>query len=345
MSNTRKIISLVLAVVMALSVFTICATAAGETATWTVEVTKTDGSALDATVPVGDHVKVTVKLQSNFYVGTVGLPVYFSDAFSFVAGSAVLTDIYGAGATRTAINENYTAPSGKKAFYAVFVPNSGAAGAAAPMYSTATTIVTFELEAVSEATAQVYLDAAKQKTSSNPGGVFYVGAHATSDVKSDEEVVETFTVPAAVDVVIANASADPVLIGVNGGYVDDANGYVYGIPVGEDPADYFELEDPSAGSIVISGDAATGATLTVKDSSNNDFAVYTIIIFGDVNGDGEITGADEAIVYDATNFIDITDPAQAFAADVNGDGELTGADEAIIYDATNFIAITANPYA
>jgi hypothetical protein len=342
MSKTRKILSLVLAVVMAFGVFSICAFADTPTATWTVEVTNTDGSALAATIPVGGQVKVTVKLQTNFFVGTVGLPVFYSDAFDYVDGSAVLTEIYGAGATRTGTSvDSIAAPSGYGVFYAVYVPNSGA-GAVSPKYDTATTVLTFVLEANSEATAEIMLDATAQKTASNIGGKFYCGSRDSADVTTDEAITgQTFTVPAATEVVIANAAADPVLTGVNGGYVDDANGYVYGIPIGDDAADYFEVEN---GTFAVSA-SVTGGTLTVYDSSSNVYATYTVIIFGDVDGSGDVTLLDDAIVYGATTDAEISDPASAFAADVDGSGDITLLDEAIIYGGTTDGTITVNPYA
>lgn len=341
MSNTRKIISLILAVVMALGVFTICATAAGETATWTLEVTKEDGSALDATVPVDSIVKVTVKLQTNCYVGVVGLPVYFSDAFSVVANSAETAEIYGAGATRVTTNANYTAPTGYKAFYALFVPNSGASGVAAPMLSTATTILSFKLKADSEATAQVLLDATKQKTSSNAAGVFYVGYHDSASVSSNEGIVDTFTVPAATSVVIANAAADPVLTGINGGIVDDTNKYVYGVAAGSTVANYFSCTD---GSFVVSGNN-TGATLTVYKTDNSVFETYTVIILGDVDGDGEITTTDSALIEGQLKGIPIPYGAAAlFAADVDGDLELTTADAGRIDGQLKGVPFPINPW-
>jgi len=344
MSKTRKILSIVLAVVMAFGVFSICAFADTPTATWTVEVTATDGSALPATIPTGTQVKVTVKLATNFYVGTVGLPVYFSNAFSYVDNSAVQAEIYGAGATRTAFNGNYTADTGYKAVYALYVPNSGASGVASPMYSAATTVLTFVLVADSEATAVIKLDKTKQKSTENVGGPFYCGSRDSADVTTDEAMVgQTFTTTdAEATVVIANAAATPELIGINGGYVDDDNGYVYGIPLGEDAADYFDVTN--GGSFTVSA-SVTGGTLTVKDAGGNDVTTYTVIIFGDVDGSGDITLLDDAIVYGAVNGADITDPAAAFAADVDGSGDITLLDDAIVYGAINGAAITSNPYA
>jgi hypothetical protein len=345
MSKTRKILSIVLAVVMAFGVFSICAFADTPTATWTVEVTATDGSALPATIPTGTQVKVTVKLATNFYVGTVGLPVYFSNAFSYVDNSAVQAEIYGAGATRTAFNGNYTADTGYKAVYALYVPNSGAPGVASPMYSAATTVLTFVLEADSEATAVIKLDDAKQKSTTNVGGPFYCGSRDSADVTTDEAMVgQTFNVTGAeATVVIANTAATPVLTGVDTGYVDDANGYVYGIPVGADAADYFTVAN---GTFTVSG-TATGETLTVYDSTNAVYATYTVIIFGDVNGDGAVDLTDKSDVYDSTlpggGF---SAPEFEFAADVNGDGSVDLTDKSDIYDSTlPGGSIPVNPFA
>lgn len=347
MSKTKKILSIVLAVVMAFGVFSICAFADTDTATWTIEVTNTDGSALPATIPTGTVVKVTVKLQTNFYVGTVGLPVYFSDAFSYVDGSAVQADIYGAGATRKGFNDDYTADTGYEAVYAVYVPNSSA-GATSPMYSTATTVLTFNLTADSEAAAEVFLDATKQKTASNLGGPFYCGSRASADVTTDEATVgQTFAVPSVpVEVVIADVAATPELVGINGGVKDDTNMYVYGVPAGDDANDYFTVNN---GSMTVSA-SVTGGTLTVYDSNNTVYATYTVIIFGDVNGDGSVTLADTGAITRALMGDGLSGVA-AVAADANGSGspsapDVTLADTGVITRALMGDGYSvANPYA
>ena len=348
MSKTRKILSLVLAVVMALSVFSICAFAAGETATWTLEVTNTDGSAIEGNIPTDTEVLVTVKLQTNFYIGTVGLPVFYSDAFEYVDGSAVLSDIYGAGATRKGQSvDAIDAPSGYGVFYAVYVPNSSASGVTAPMYSNATTVLTFRLKAITEATAEVKLLASEQKTASNIGGKFYIGAHETASVSSNEtNVASAFAVSAPVEVVIANAAADPILTGVDTGVVDGDNMYVYGVPAGQTVENFFSVEN---GTFQVSGNG-TGDTLTVYTTGGDVYAVYTVIIFGDVTGDGQVTPADTGAIKRAL-MNDGLAGALAVAADVNGSGspsvpDVTPADTGLLKRALmNDGFAVANPYA
>ena len=56
----------------------------------------------------------------------------------------------------------------------------------------------------------------------------------------------------------------------------------------------------------------TGATLVVKNAASKEFATYTLIIFGDVNGDGAVTGADSSVVKNAALGGEIT--SNPFAA-------------------------------
>ena len=73
----------------------------------------------------------------------------------------------------------------------------------------------------------------------------------------------------------------------------------------------------------------TGSTVEIKDG-NNVLATYTVIIFGDVNGDGRITSADKSVVetYTAGTF---TEGSAFFeAADVTRDGVIDSADSDMI---------------
>lgn len=135
-------------------------------------------------------------------------------------------------------------------------------------------------------------------------------------------------------------AGDPVLSGVTSGVVDEARGYVYGVPAGAAVADYFSVEN---GTFTVSGNG-TGATLTVYNTSGAEVAVYTLVIFGDVNGDGEVTASDygsvKNVVLGAT-----LEGVFAFAADVTGDGEIATADYAAIKNCVSGADLTVNPYA
>lgn len=88
---------------------------------------------------------------------------------------------------------------------------------------------------------------------------------------------------------------------------------------------------PSTGSVM-----GTGSTITVcVEDSTNVVAVYTVIIFGDVDGNGRITSTDEDIIDDYVYEVDTTTltagTAAYIAADLDRDGVLTESDLDILY--------------
>lgn len=72
------------------------------------------------------------------------------------------------------------------------------------------------------------------------------------------------------------------------------------------------------------GYVGTGSIVHVYNSQNQEVETYKIIIFGDLDGDGQITTEDIRMVkghYAGT--MEITDPYRLMAGDLNGDGDLT----------------------
>ncbi len=126
-------------------------------------------------------------------------------------------------------------------------------------------------------------------------------------------------------------------------------GYIYGVDAGGDVNAYFELVDPSAGTVKWTASAGgstngTGAVATVKDNNGNEVAVYTLVIFGDVNGDGAITATDGNAVNSAALGGSIEAGAKAFAADVNGDAAITATDGNAVNSAALGGSISVNPF-
>ncbi len=71
-----------------------------------------------------------------------------------------------------------------------------------------------------------------------------------------------------------------------------------------------------------------GTGYKLKDTKNN--KEYTLVVLGDVNGDGKVTPADSTIALRTyVGLSKITD-AEKLAGDVNGDGKITPADSTII---------------
>ena len=131
------------------------------------------------------------------------------------------------------------------------------------------------------------------------------------------------------------AAADPILEGVDGGYVDTDRMYVYGVPVGADANDYFTVTD---GSFDVTGNA-TGDTLTVYTEGGDVFAEYTLVIFGDVNCDGAVDGSDALAVSKHAYYVaEFTDDVILFAADVNADESVDGSDSLAVSKHAYYVA-------
>ena len=126
-------------------------------------------------------------------------------------------------------------------------------------------------------------------------------------------------------------------------------GYLFGVTAGEAAENYFALVDETAGTVewtmgTASNVNGTGAVAVVKDTKDNVVAEYTLVIFGDVNGDAAVSAADSNIVKNSTVGGTIDGEANNMAADVNGDGAVVAADANIVKNATVGGEITVNPY-
>ncbi len=127
------------------------------------------------------------------------------------------------------------------------------------------------------------------------------------------------------------------------------SGYIYGVTAGEVAENYFALKDPSAGTVEWTAEEGksvngTGAVATVKNTAGDPVAVYTLVIFGDVNGDASITAADYGAVQRASLGATLEEGAVTMAADVVVDGSVTAADYGAVQRASLGATITVNPY-
>lgn len=108
--------------------------------------------------------------------------------------------------------------------------------------------------------------------------------------------VESYVSP-AYKVIINKTS--PILSGIETGRVDYANNIVSGVAPGTtDITKYFAVEngDYEITENSETGAIGTGSTLTVKNKDGSVYNTYTLVIYGDVNGDGVIDAFDTAII-------------------------------------------------
>ncbi len=113
--------------------------------------------------------------------------------------------------------------------------------------------------------------------------------------------------------------------------VDNEDKYIYGVDEG--------LADLDSYVRVINGDLeytettngfGTGTKIDVVNTAGEVVDTYTLVIFGDVNGDGVVDGQDSVFIWMIIWSGDTTENAYTFAADVNKDGVINEVDVQIV---------------
>ncbi|HOO26468.1 MAG TPA: dockerin type I domain-containing protein, partial [Clostridiales bacterium] len=68
-------------------------------------------------------------------------------------------------------------------------------------------------------------------------------------------------------------------------------------------------------------------------------ATYTVILFGDVNGDGNIDDGDGSLIVDVENHILNwnASPDKRYASDLNADGAIDSSDAAFVTEVMNYV--------
>ena len=338
MVKSKKILSLALALVMALSMLTIGVFAAVTTPTATFTVTS---SATE--VANGDEITITVTANAteDFYAGPMSLPIeYDASLFEYVASSATVSDIYGAGVTKSVVKSD----SGK--LTVALTPTTSGTVTAPNLNGANLAVLTFKLKAIGTTGSSTIAIADDQKTASNISGKFYCGSFDGSNPMTDEltEIGQTLN---RVGTTVAYAAAGtPELI-----LTEEGNGAVIrtdlctgsgefaGCVFGIDTLNGENIEDfvtTVVGSIEVvensEGNMSTGATILLKDTTGEVVATYVFIYFGDVNGDGAVDITDAAMVEAHDQWVETIeeDTAAYYASDVNYDAVVDITDSAAI---------------
>lgn len=334
MVKSKKILSLALALVMALGVLTMGVFAAKTTPTATFTV-----SASASEVATGDEVTITVKANATetFYAGPMSLPIeYDASLFEYVADSAAVANIYGAGTTKSAVK----AETGK--LTVALTPSTSGAVTAPDLNGANLTVLTFKLKAIGSTGSSTVAIANDQKTADKIGGKFYCGSFDSADPKTAEltEIGQTLN---RVDTTISYKSAGtPELVltqADNGAVIRNdlctTSGEFAGCVFGIDTINGESIEDfvtTAVGSVEVvandKGNITTGAKILLKDTSGTVVATYVFIYFGDVNGDGMADGTDAGKIeaHDAWILTIDEDTAEFYASDVNADANVDGTD-------------------
>lgn len=336
MVKSKKILSLALALVMALGVLTMGVFAAKTTPTATFTV-----SASASEVANGDEVTITVKANATetFYAGPMSLPIeYNASLFEYVADSATVANIYGESTTKSAVK----AEAGK--LTVALTPSTSGAVTAPDLNGANLTVLTFKLKAIGSTGSSTVAIADDQKTAANIGGKFYCGSFDSANPKTAEltEMGQTLNRVSATISYAGGSVGTPELVlkqADNGAVIRNnlctTSGEFAGCVFGIDTLNGENIEDfvtTAVGSIEVvanaDGNMSTGAKILLKDAAGEVVATYVFIYFGDVNGDGSVDGSDAGDVeaHDAWLVTIDEDTAAYYSADVNGDGSIDGSD-------------------
>lgn len=310
MVKSKKILSLALALVMALGVLTMGVFAAKTTPTATFTV-----SSSASEVATGDEVTITVKANATetFYAGPMSLPIeYDASLFEYVADSAAVANIYGAGTTKSAVK----AEAGK--LTVALTPSTSGAVTAPDLNGANLTVLTFKLKAIGTTGSSTVAIVNDQKTAANIGGKFYCGSFDSADPKTAEltEIGQTLnrvdttisykggTVEPADLELTAKGTTDGVVIDTRITFGGKYDGAVYGFKQANTTtfranSNYItnSVQATNEGSISVARSFntagwSTGTIITVLNKDGSESKKYIVIIFGDVNCDGLINGND-----------------------------------------------------
>lgn len=349
MVKSKKILSLALAFVMALSVLTMGVFAAKTTPTATFTV-----SASASEVANGDEVTITVKANATetFYAGPMSLPIeYDKSLFEYVANSATVANIYGESTTKSAVK----AEAGK--LTVALTPSTSGAVTAPDLNGANLAVLTFKLKAIGSTGSSTVAIADDQKTAANIGGKFYCGSFDSANPKTAEliEIGQTLNRVSATISYAGGSVGTPELVltqADNGAVIRNnlctTSGEFAGCVFGIDTINGESIEDfvtTAVGSIEVvanaNGEITTGATILLKDASGEVVATYVFIYFGDVNGDVSVDSADAETIDFHNQFIELLDEDTAayYAAELNGDGSIDSADAEMIDFHNQFIEL------
>ncbi len=295
----------------------------------------------------GDEVTVTVNVSTNYNAVAMRWPVLYSNAFFELTDATVTAPIntfLGADCrVDTSVSDEFV-PAEYKADYKALTIQwiAGAKDGKVAAYNNpaSTACFTFKLKVREDATGSGSVFVPN-------GGDFYTSAvESVEDVTTYYEASAQFTLgEPAVAQVKSDAPATPEIVAKDGFSVqlktfeNDETTYIIGFDAKEivEGGKTFDtqFEVTNGGSFEAPEGFGTGKKLVLKDSSGATVATYTFILFGDVDGDGKITGDDATKIKNHVGSKSILNGCYFYAADVKPDmsnATIDGDDLAMMYN-------------
>lgn len=360
MSNIKKIIGVVLALVMALSVATVAFAAPEDNYSVTLTADKTE-------LQAGETATVEVKVTSNFNVCAMSIPVFFDNTKVTVTGVATATDATEAANTVVASKDSATHNN-----LAKYYKNTGYTeadhGVVALIYiaQVGNAVRTYSNETVMKLTVTALADVSGEavveclstsvKTDAKPLGTLYVGKSSAATVSAEPEIVDNAdvsgakaTIKIAGETVVntlafeESAPATPV-IDTNNAAGTEYTGFLYGMDtlgMNDDMTPEGELNEYLTTALgddylviePVDGIETTGTIVKVLDADGvTVLETYVFIYFGDVDMDGNVGASDAGICENyEMNYEGIDTLYQFIAGDIDGDA-MPGAADAGVFE-------------
>lgn len=321
---SKKILSVMLALVFVVSAFAVSAFAVGGTAVDPEAATKTQAWALSD--PTGDGpYSVDVTLDANYKVGAIQFKVDGADAV--LTDVALNADVFGAD-----WEDNYDVDFTDDGLV-IIIPTPGSAAKQGPDLTGGKKIVTLTYELAEGKTSAKIAIKNDPKAEGNIGGSLIAVRMSDDSLTTGTLYYGQTVTSVGTEKTLGSAAAEPADLvatatGATAGVVVDANkfasanydGVVYGIPLLDAGATkvvdanyktYYAtyLTASNGGSLEFTktpyvarpNSYGTGTVITVKNADGTVSKTYVVVLFGDTTGDGAIDKNDVSAINNAVN--------------------------------------------
>lgn len=121
--------------------------------------------------------------------------------------------------------------------------------------------------------------------------------------------------------------------------VNNIRRFVYGLPEGGLRGSFLNSIGGASTNIIPTAQGFGTGTRVRLVFNSIVISTYTVVVFGDVNGDGNIDGGDSGMIVDYANYLYnwTPNPDKRFAGDVNGDGNIDDVDADIVTECLNWM--------
>lgn len=319
---SKKVLGTLLAVVMVLSVFSISAFAIRADEYEPADTTYKSNWTISQ-----NGSSATITVTANYALGPIGFKLLNASNFSEVKVAGYYNPY-----------DAQVSPKGE----VLILPVSAAEGAGSTPVLAKNTTVTITVTCTANNQTAIETEV---KDAMNPGGSLIASRLSGTTVENSNIIAGQIANVQGQDynpdtLPDEEEPTDVTLTGASGttGIVDDTRAFVYGVPDRtSDPTTYFSsttgyMEMEANDKDVING---TGAKLNLYSDNSKATLVksYTLVIIGDVNGDGTVTADDSTEMQLCAVGRAIFSDAATLAGDINYDGVITADDstEAQLY--------------